>query len=172
MANGFNDVTLAQVNIEGYRSCRNTTFSPNAQLSALIGINGAGKTNLLSAIRLLGSQGRRLGSFTSERESALNETVITAWFLVNKKRIGYRLRLLLSISNKNTDEITTISEEWNFGSLIKSKAWRSIPPTYLLSQRDRNYHFKNERELATYERQLYMSLNSKRPSTANAGYFE
>lgn len=170
MASTTNSVILAEVLIEGYRSCRNTEFSPHPNLSALIGINGAGKTNLLSAIRLIANRPRHFYNRTTESESSLNETVITSWFLVDELRVGYRIRLFLSVSSKNTDEVVAISEEWNFSSITKSKIWRAIPPTVLLSSsREKDSKFAMDIDL--YERQYFASRNLKRANFSTTGYF-
>lgn len=44
---------LTKTTIENYKSCRNTTLECGANLTALIGLNAAGKTNILSAIYCL-----------------------------------------------------------------------------------------------------------------------
>lgn len=164
-------VTLTQVVVEGYRSCRKTDFSPHAELSALIGINGAGKTNLLSAIRLLAVKSRRGYGVQVEKESSLNETKVTAWFIVNGQRIGYRIRLFLSVSSKNTDEVVSISEEWNFQSITKSRIWRAISPLVLLeTARDNNSRYT--RDIEMYERQYFTSMQLKRADFSTDNYFK
>ena len=143
MISSANVVTLQQVTIDGYRSCRNTDFSLHPNLSALIGINGAGKTNLLSALRLLSFRTRRGFRSETDGNASLSETVITSWFLVNNLRIGYRIRLFLSTTSKNTDEIASAVEEWNFQNITKSKIWREIPDEYLLSKHREFRNIKN-----------------------------
>ncbi|MDA3135700.1 AAA family ATPase [Pseudomonas syringae] len=49
----MSDVTLTKMEITNYRSCVDTTFEPNPNLSVLIGPNGSGKTTVLSAFQLL-----------------------------------------------------------------------------------------------------------------------
>ena len=44
---------ITKIHIKNYRSCLSTEFDPNELLSALIGPNSSGKTNILCAIRLL-----------------------------------------------------------------------------------------------------------------------
>jgi predicted ATP-binding protein involved in virulence len=43
---------LTKAIIENYKSCRNTTLECGTNLTALVGLNAAGKTNILSAISL------------------------------------------------------------------------------------------------------------------------
>ena len=59
--------------------------------------------------------------------------MVTSWFLVDGLRIGYRIRLFLAVSSKNTDDVVAVSEEWNFHSITKSRIWRAIPRTVLLN---------------------------------------
>ena len=150
-------VTLAQLEVQRYRSCRATTFMPQNELSTLIGINGAGKTNILNAIRLLGLQSRVYLRSRDDAESSVNETLITAWFNVGKHRIGYRIRVHLAISSKNIDEITYSQEEWNFASLTNSKKWLSIPKYFLDSKGIK----KSRLEMSRFTLQREMLFNKK-----------
>jgi predicted ATPase len=50
--------TISKINIKNYRSCVNTNADFKGNLTTLIGINGAGKSNILNAIRLLKSTRR------------------------------------------------------------------------------------------------------------------
>jgi hypothetical protein len=170
MTNKKSPVALVQVLVEGYRSCRKTAFSPNSELSALIGINGAGKTNLLTAIRLLAVQSRRRYGVPTDKESSLNETTVTAWFLVDDVRIGYRIRLFLSVSSKNTDEVVAMSEEWNFQGITKSRLWRAIPASVLLGS-SKDHDIRYVMDIERYERQLYESRKHSVANFANPGYF-
>lgn len=132
--------TLTEIEIQGYRSCRKTFLTAHPSLTALIGINGAGKTNLLNAIGLLRlNTSSRLYIPPSEQKQSgtANETVLTTWFQVGNHKIGYRLRLALSTSGKNSDEITKSSEEWNFASITKNKRWGTYPLGPVLYGKDR-----------------------------------
>lgn len=131
--NGKAVVRLSEIAVDGYRSCRSCTFKPHREVSALIGINGAGKTNILNAIRLLSARSWRSSRFASDTKAA-NETVVTAWFDVGGKRIGLRLTLKLTESNRNTDEVIGVSESWNFASITGSKVWKLGPPLNLWSK--------------------------------------
>ena len=48
-------VLLEAIQIDGFRSCASTTFFPRSDLSALLGMNGSGKSAILNGIRLLSS---------------------------------------------------------------------------------------------------------------------
>jgi ABC-type lipoprotein export system ATPase subunit len=118
-------VILEQIQIERYKSCARTTFKPNSKLSALIGINGAGKTNILQAIRLLDTKRNR--GRKRDTSSSASQAMLTAWFRVGETKIG--LKIIFSIiESGRSEEFTPISETWNFQSFTDSKAWKQLPP--------------------------------------------
>jgi predicted ATP-dependent endonuclease of OLD family len=120
-------VVLQEINISGYRSCQGTVFQPHSNLTALIGINGVGKTNILNAIHLLAPQDGRRFPIGAPEEKSGPETVITAWFIVGEVRIGLRLTLILGSGNRGEGEILSHEEEWHFGTLTNSKKWTYFP---------------------------------------------
>ena len=137
-------VRLTKIDIDGYRSCLNSLFKPHLELSALIGINGAGKTNLLSAIRLLSLQANRYGR-TSTETKVSNETIITAWFIVGERNIGLKLEIGLTESNRNTDEVIRIAETWDLFEITGDKGWKKMPPLALfLGQGEVRLKFEQE----------------------------
>lgn len=126
-------VRLESIQIDGFRSCRGTSFSPNSDLSALIGINGAGKTNILQAIRLLDQRRSRHARYPSGAVS--NETTsVTAWFRVNESKIGLRLILGTLDGPRRVNEFVPIQELWNLAAFTNSKAWRQMPPAEFLRE--------------------------------------
>lgn len=120
-----NHVVLSSISIQGYRSCKDTNFFPHPKLTALIGINGSGKTNLLSAIRLLQAEEARRIPVPEETPS--NETTITCQFSLGAKSVGLRIKLFLSLSSRGRDEVIRIDEHWDFESLTGVKGWIFVP---------------------------------------------
>lgn len=135
MSNTKQTTLLQEVTISGYRSCQSTVFRPHPKLSVLIGINGVGKTNILNAIRLLYPQDMRRFSRPIPDDKSNAQTTITAWFLVDGKRIGLRLTLVVSQAGRSMGEVLSYSEEWSFASLIKSKKW-VVYPSFLVEDDD------------------------------------
>ncbi len=134
---------LLSIDITGYRSCQHTIFTPHTEVSALIGMNGAGKTNILSALRLLASRARSgvdRDSFTSIKPS-----IITTHFNVAGKTIGLKLTVYLSDSNKGQDEIIHIEETWNFMSFTSSSEWVHFP--IVAAGRDGKIRFRFDNEV-------------------------
>lgn len=127
------NVWLDGVEIAGFRSCHHTVVRPNLDLTALIGVNGAGKTNVLHAIRLLRARTGR-GIFPSGRDAATpDEVLLTAWFRVGEHRVGLKVKLMPDASRRE-GELFTVEELWNFGSLTGSRVWRSMAPFALLHE--------------------------------------
>ena len=126
-------VRLETIQVTGYRSCRGTTFSPNDGLSALIGINGAGKTNVLQGIRLLAKRGRPAGRGADDELGAMAELV--ASFRVHGELIGLKVALGLQEGARagGGADFVPMTEAWNLGSLVGgSKRWVQLPPIRLL----------------------------------------
>jgi ABC-type uncharacterized transport system ATPase subunit len=126
-------VRLAAVRIEGFRSCERTTFHPDMQLSALIGPNSAGKTNILQALTLLGAWNGR--SRYRRGETAVSQCRVLAEFLVGKTRVALRSTIGYAIDDDNTRDVVDVNDEWRLGSMDGSaKAigkWYSMPPEFL-----------------------------------------
>jgi len=103
---------ISSISIKNYRSCIDTTFTPHAKLSVLIGPNGSGKTNVLSAIRLLSTL-----CGVSQRRMGLDESTTAACELkvvydVDGVSATQHAKLSLTTNEKNLDEITTFDEYW------------------------------------------------------------
>ncbi|MDR0910782.1 MAG: ATP-binding protein, partial [Spirochaetaceae bacterium] len=62
-------MNLTSIEIDNYRSCEHTVLECGSNLTALIGLNAAGKSNILSAIYILGL----LGNFQDTRFHADND---------------------------------------------------------------------------------------------------
>lgn len=157
-------VRLTHIDMDGYRSCVSSSFNPHLELSALIGINGAGKTNLLSAIRLLSLHSNRYGRQTAEVKAA-SETVVTAWFSVGVLKIGLRLEIRLTESNRNTDEVIQIIETWNLQAITGVKSWKKMPPMELFTK-------EGEPPLRFMREMLFLESEAKLNPSAKKMYTE
>ncbi len=127
-------VRLESITIEGYRSCRRTVFTPNADLSALIGINGAGKTNILQGIRLLDLRRSHAVRHVGSEVVRSGTAEVLAWFRVNEDRVGLRVTLSLADGGRRADEFVTVNELWNLGSITGDKTWKPMPPAALFQE--------------------------------------
>lgn len=105
-------IKLKRIQIENYRSCLSTAFEPDELLSALIGPNGSGKTNVLSAIRLLASlmSVRRRRHYTER--PITSSSVIKVWYEWDGKKITHTANLSIVTDEQNNDEIIASDESW------------------------------------------------------------
>lgn len=123
---------MDQIEIEGFRSCHATTFKLHPELSALIGINGAGKTNILHAIRLLQVRRSRQRRTSADDLSTGSEARVTAWFHIDGKRVGLRTIFGIVDSARRGDELAAVSETWNLQSIAGTRGWKPFVPIEFL----------------------------------------
>src|SRR5204863_8549801 len=118
-------VRLMRFEIKGFRSCRRTVLFPESHLTALVGVNGSGKSNLLQAVLLLTELSRGRGfrprlprGFTERRftERGLRSE-IEADFAINGKLVLYRATVSLLAESTSAEEIRASAESWNFKHL-------------------------------------------------------
>jgi len=120
-------MNISKLSIKNYRSCTSIEFSPNQGLSALIGPNGSGKTNILSAIKLLSNltDTRSRHLIRDDIQTSISE--IKVWFNWNGKSIIYTAKLNLVTNEKNQDEVLANSQSWYMYQVTGSKRNISIP---------------------------------------------
>lgn len=116
------DVRISNIEIENYRSCHRAQTVLEPDLSVLIGPNGSGKTNLLTAIMLL----KKLVDF-EERFRRIEEqsTVISTLkvtFVYGKKSITLEAIISIYSDQSNADVIVHTRQMWDlrdFGATEK-----------------------------------------------------
>jgi AAA15 family ATPase/GTPase len=122
---------ITRISIKNYRSCADVVFEPHRSLSALIGPNGSGKTNVLSAIRLLPALCRNRPARYASDETGGTQSEIKTWYEIHSKKIVHTARLNLVTNEKNQDEIVSSEEEWYLYDLTGSKKKLGIPSFFL-----------------------------------------
>jgi ABC-type Mn2+/Zn2+ transport system ATPase subunit len=116
--------------VASYRSCQNTVFSPDPQLSALIGINGSGKTNLLNAMVLI----RKIHStrhYRSHSKASPNICKLNIDFSLGDKQVRYQADVDYAANERNMEEVLNAQEQWNIKDLTGKDEWLHFP-SYLL----------------------------------------
>lgn len=123
---------ITKISITNYRSCINTTFEPDSNLSALIGPNGSGKTNILSAIKLLPALCYRQGRRFVGDEPITSASEIKTWYEIDGKKLIHTAQLQLVTNEKNQDEIIRSQEYWSMYEFTGKKHRIPLPSELIL----------------------------------------
>jgi ABC-type Mn2+/Zn2+ transport system ATPase subunit len=130
---------IAALTIKNYRSCRETSFRLHPELSALIGINGSGKTNVLSAILLL----RKLIGWSPwgpSVEKASSQSTLRVDFELNGKTIKYEAVVDYTTTERNSEEVLGAAEKWNLEAITGQDQWVSFPSFLLRARREESQY--------------------------------
>lgn len=103
---------IKNIEILNYRSCIQTKFELHDNLTALIGINGVGKSNILNALLLLkkGRRGRRY--YGEENLKNLLATNLNFTIEFENQNIIIRSKVFYETDERNTDEVYNIEMKY------------------------------------------------------------
>jgi ABC-type lipoprotein export system ATPase subunit len=121
--------------IKTYRSCKDTNLSPSDRLTALIGPNGVGKTNIMHAVLLLGL-GDRSRYYTAPKDLFTNQCEIEAEFLHAGNKVLYKSSFTYSQNESPKDQVVIADENWNFKSITGKSQWIKDQILQIHSQSD------------------------------------
>ena len=100
-------IKITNIEIGNYRSCINTKFKIKENLTAIIGANGAGKSNILNSILLL--SGRMRGSRTYGRNRKLDDSTshstLTFDLEIDESKFKLKADIHFETDERNSDEI-------------------------------------------------------------------
>lgn len=103
---------IKKISISNYRSCLDTTFDLNPNLSVLIGPNSSGKTNILNALLLL----RKLveeGAYPSfDEERPTVQCTLKVWFDLDGKTVILDTTIDLYTDEENSDVVVSSQHSW------------------------------------------------------------
>jgi ABC-type cobalamin/Fe3+-siderophores transport system ATPase subunit len=120
------EVRLVHFRVRGYRSCRDTQFSPNKGVTAIIGPNGAGKTNLLHGLMLMGISPTRNIQFSRSSEDAYTrKSTIEADFVVVDIPVQMRATIAYRPPDEGGEQVHLLKEEWQFRDTEGTTEWLS-----------------------------------------------
>lgn len=117
---------LKSFQISSYRSCQNTKFPLHKKLTAFIGANGSGKTNILNGILLLRKLfERRYRNLYFDESTKFNTCKIQAVFEHENITIHLHGAVKIETDEKNNDEIVYSDLKWKFSNYEND--WLVIP---------------------------------------------
>lgn len=122
---------ITSITIKNYRSCISTAFTPHSELTVLIGPNGSGKTNVLSAIRLLPALMSLRPRHLPSKELLGSASELKVIFDVDGISVSYGAKIQIVTNEKNQDEILTTSEGWYMPAITGRKRRISVPSSFL-----------------------------------------
>jgi predicted ATP-dependent endonuclease of OLD family len=130
---------LKKFEIKSYRSCLKTTMPLNRELTALIGVNGAGKSNLLNGLLLLKKMCSSRYMPFREDESSYNNCSFNCELVHDDKTIQLKGDIIFETDERNSDEVHVSKVKWNLGELTGNKSWMDIPIELFALKRSYNF---------------------------------
>jgi len=124
-------VRISKIAIKNYRSCINVSFAPDPHLSVLIGPNGSGKTNVLSALRLIPALSNSRPRHNQLDVPTAAPCELRVSYDVDGTPANYHARINIVTSERNLDEIAGCEEYWTFPSILGPRKRLGIPSSFL-----------------------------------------
>jgi predicted ATP-dependent endonuclease of OLD family len=118
---------LKSFELKSYRSCLKTNLNLNNELTGLIGINGAGKSNILNGILLLKKICFSRYAPFREAESSYNSCHINCEISYEQKIIYLKGEIIFETDERNYDEILKSKLKWNLKDFTGNSEWLEIP---------------------------------------------
>jgi predicted ATP-dependent endonuclease of OLD family len=138
------NVKIKQIKIKGFRSCTDTTIKLQEDLSVLIGVNGAGKTNILKAFLLLRDiilqSDRNEMMPLNKLRASYSEIRVEAVFQVDSNIAKLTASAFLGKKHRRrlTEEVVYAKQSWaiNNKSILKSTNIGSLERVFLYENQD------------------------------------
>jgi AAA15 family ATPase/GTPase len=142
-------IRIRRLEIFNYRSCIKTNIDINTDLTALIGVNGVGKSNILNSIQLLKKISRNRFFHQKEFIEKLPHTRINLDLLIDGNLYQLKSDLYYDTDESNVEEI--YSTELKLRDLEKkSSKWITIDPN-LIEYHEYYVKTRRHRELSLAE---------------------
>jgi len=122
---------LKSFEIRSYRSCLKTKFPLNEELTSLIGINGAGKSNILNAILLLRKICRTRFNPTQEKETSYNQSNIFVEVSHENKTLYVKGNIVFETDERNYDDVQFSQLKWKINEYFDISDWIELPIEYI-----------------------------------------
>lgn len=160
-------IKIKKIEISNYRSCIETKIDINEDLTALIGINGVGKSNIMNSILLLGKINRNRYFHQKEIKDTLLNAQLNIRF--DYKGTDYHLRADVYYDTDDTNSEEIYSADLKIRNISKkSRRWDKVDPELFefanyLKRSKRDYRFVEQRfnkKLTSEKTQLALVLLS------------
>src|SRR5258708_23469376 len=119
-------VFIEKIRLKNYRSCKATELTPAPGLSALIGVNGSGKSNILQGILLL-KKISSVGPRSHEPETPVSSCKLTVTFTIDRKPLYCETLIRYTTNERNFDEVVAAEQRWNFREFTRKADWVAFP---------------------------------------------
>jgi predicted ATP-dependent endonuclease of OLD family len=111
--------------INNYRSCIKTKFDLQKTLTALIGINGVGKSNILFGFQLFNKTERSRRFFYNSDKNNLLKAQVNLTIEINEKIVFVRSNFYYETDEQNIDEVTFTEIKYRF-EIQNTRRWQTI----------------------------------------------
>jgi len=114
-------IKIKRIKIKGYRSCSSTTLDLNNELTTLIGINGAGKSNILNGILLL----KKTLDIRNNRKISRSDTskcFIYMEMTIDEKPLNLKGAIFFENDSKKGERVVDSEIEIDFGIYMAERS--------------------------------------------------
>lgn len=126
-AKGANQMRFLSFAVRSYRSCRQTTFPLHPQLTALIGVNGSGKSNIMNALLLLRKACIQRLVSPHQTDESLNSCRLSADIQHEDRCIGMKAKVVYETDDHNSDDVQDTRWRWNLQDFTGESKWDDFP---------------------------------------------
>lgn len=154
--------------ISNYRSCINTKLDLDENLTALIGINGVGKSNILYGFQLFNKIKNNRQFLFGTPQDGLSKTKINIEIEFNSRKIYVRSDFFYETDERNIDDVIFTEIKYRFEG-DNPRKWNKINPEIFdiveyYKNRNSNHRIQIPKQFQTgafeFETQLIQSLSN------------
>lgn len=149
---------IIKFEVINYRSCKKTVLFMQESLTGLIGINGAGKSNILNAILLLKKITRGRNNPRANLNDFTNECEVKVDIEYNDKTIYLKVLILYSNDERNSEEVQFSRVRWNFKEFTGTSSWVEVPLESIPLQDSAQLAFPFNKESSNQWKAHYQSI--------------
>ena len=130
-------IKIKSFEIQAYRSIKKSKINFNSEFTALIGVNGSGKSNILNAILLLKKTFQsRYRLYPLLKTNAKNKSKIRVELSYNGKSVILYGEIYFESEERNFDEIIGTKIKWDFSNLFEGANNIELPNDFYYYSRD------------------------------------